>query len=178
MTAIPVSIANVPIFYNLLPVALLHGVNLIFDELDKSAFKSIKGIAGLFKEMFPSLIISLNVKVNNVIDNRVYSLRTGTLFSIGLDSWATLIDHIEESPETFTIEGADIKLNDTVGWERVTNEIKKIGKSLKLKINFIASNFKEIMNIRLNDNLTKNFERWHDAHHSQGLLRLVGSVSI
>lgn len=71
---------------------------------------------------------------------------TGVLFSGGVDAFATLITHLTENPVLVTVWGADIKLKNTTGWERVQAHVEATAKEYGLKRVSFASNFREFIN--------------------------------
>ncbi len=89
-----------------------------------------------------------------------------------------MIAHIDETPQLITMCGADIKLADLNGWEKVKEHANNVGKNLKLENNYIKSNLKEFINSKELDKKaleTVNDNWWHGFQHGIGLL---GQVSV
>ena len=100
-------------------------------------------------------------------------------FSGGVDSWATLVSHIEEGELNFvTIWGSDVKLCDEVSWKKVENYTNEIAENLDSKAVFIRSTFRESLNYTYLDNLIDgkvlNNSWWYFIQHG---IALIGHVA-
>lgn len=51
--------------------------------------------------------------------------KVATFFSGGVDAFSTLISHIDETPELFTLWGNDILYDNQSGWKNVEKHIEK-----------------------------------------------------
>ena len=58
--------------------------------------------------------------------------KTAAFFSGGVDSFDTLITHIDEAPILMTLWGADIPFEDQVGWNLVDNYIRSLANDKNL----------------------------------------------
>ena len=97
-------------------------------------------------------------------------------FSGGVDAFATLIAHIEESPRLVTIFGADINLNDKEGTDNVLQHVANTGNQFKIEYNCIKTNIKDYLNYTYLNELVKksNDSWWHGFQHG---ICLIGTAA-
>lgn len=120
ISTVPESVLVIPFVCNVLPIAWLADATLEIPQLDKEFYEGISGVLEGYRNMSPMLEFKGSVKVGELVDNSYTpSDQVGALFSGGVDAFATLIAHADEKPRLVTLWGADVKLTDTEGWERV-----------------------------------------------------------
>lgn len=178
---VPSSILLIPLLYNIAPITWFTDAELIIDEVDKEFIESFEDIKKGFQEMYKDLKIGGKVYVNNIVDNRRLNMtkKSATLFSGGVDSWSTYLSHIDEKPSLITVKGADIDLDDAIGWNIVKSKIEDIGRNNNSKCIFIESNFKVFLN---QDNLSLKFKDymygwWASVQHSLGIVGLIAPIT-
>lgn len=174
---IPNSIKIIPLLSNILPIAWYFGAKIEVNEIDKSFWNCLKDIFDGYQQMYPNISFKFDIIAQQVIENRNSPKETNkaTLFSGGVDSFSTLLGHIEEKPNLITILGADISLNDIDGQENVKKYVRKIANKYCFKSFFIKSNLKSfINNIELDKYLSTHLDDdwWHAFQHGLGIIGL------
>jgi 7-cyano-7-deazaguanine synthase in queuosine biosynthesis len=118
------------------------------------------------------------IVAKNIIENKkeITSSNSAILFSGGVDSLATFIRRQESQPYLITMWGADIKIDNEIGWEVVKNYNCEFARKHSLENIFIKSNYRKFMN---EDALTKKYGKyvnswWLGVKHG---LALIGSCA-
>ena len=127
-----------------------------------------------YRGMYPMLAWGGSLKANHIIDNNNLNAEKRTaaqLFSGGVDAYTTMFRHLDEKPDLITVWGADIKLKDIQGWEKVSSHVKKVAEEYDLHTSFTKSNFKSFLNTKkLGDIIEKSGDSWwHGFQHGLGL---------
>ncbi|WP_317914161.1 hypothetical protein [Carnobacterium maltaromaticum] len=179
--SIPPSILMVPFLYNLIPISWFKDIELVVPVLDKKTFESLEILKENMSIIHGNIELGGKLKIGNIEDNtsgnEVY--KKAMLFSGGVDSWSSFLSHYEELPYLCTVWGADIKLNDTNGWNRVKKNTLEVCKQFNTEAFFVKTNFRDILNYfnleqGLEDILTGNW--WHDVQHGMGLTSLFAPL--
>ncbi|NLO10712.1 MAG: hypothetical protein GX129_12725 [Clostridiales bacterium] len=131
---VPPSVAVIPFLCNILPVAWILDGQVILENVDKDFYDSIDKFKQGFIDMYPALSFKGRIIPSKVTDNKHHdnSYKTAAFFSGGVDSFSTLISHIDETPILMTLWGADIPFEDQAGWNLVDNYIESIANDKKL----------------------------------------------
>lgn len=174
MSSVPKAIAVIPFIVNVLPIIWLTDSVLEVNELDETFYNSIPKFKQGYIDMYPNVKFKGHISVKNIV-NCDYEKKDkcATFFSGGLDSYSTLINHLEEKPDLVALWGSDITFEDKIGWERVKNNITNVSKKYNLKAVFIKSSFRRFIS---EGNLDKDFSKilndgwWHGVQHSIGLI--------
>lgn len=170
----PDSICVIPSVSNLLPVVWFFDIKLIVDELDKSFYESIDDIKKGYQKMFPFIKFKGKIAVNELVDNEyVPKDNSVMLFSQGLDSLNTFVNHEDENLHLTTIHGSDIPLSKTEGLNYLSKTIDEFAEKYGCENSFIRSNFRRCMNYpNLDNELPKNMKKswWHQFQHGIGIL--------
>lgn len=165
----PDSICAIPSVSNLLPIVWFFDIKLKVPELDKSFYESIDDIKSGYQKMFPSIKFKGKIVVDKIVDNKyVPEDNSVILFSQGLDSLNTFINHEDENLHLTTIHGSDIPLSKVEGLNYLSKTIDEFTSSYGCENSFIKSNFRRCMNYRnLDDELPKNMKKswWHQFQH-------------
>lgn len=170
----PESIAVIPLLCNILPIAWIHDAEIIVKEVDKDFFEHVLEIKQGYIDMFPRIDFKGKLIPRRIIDNTYTPTKdTATFFSGGVDAFSTLISHIEERPTLITINGSDIQLGNTTGWEKVHNHAITSGTKFDCKNLFITSSFRKFLNEgeltnSINSRSGENW--WHGFQHGIGLI--------
>lgn len=130
--------------------------------------------------MYPTISMLGNLKVKEIEENLYISENTGCLFSGGVDAFNTLFQHINEKPILLTIWGADVRLDDKIGWNRVQKHHVGVAREYGLDYSFVKTNFRTVLNYRkLNDGVSKenNREWWHDFQHGIAILGQISPIA-
>jgi len=172
---IPDSILVIPFLCNVLPIAWILDVTIYVKEIDRMFFESIAEFKKGYIGMYPAISFSGKIDVNNLVSNDIEIQNDTNLmfFSGGVDSFNTLINHIDEKPILLTLWGSDVFFNDTEGWDNVKNHIEKTSKQFSVKCKFIKSNFRKFINEGKLSRLVyekANDGWWHGFQHGIGLI--------
>jgi hypothetical protein len=172
----PYSVAVVPFIVNVLPIAWLADLTIYVDELDKDFFEAIPEFKKGYINMYPMLSFKGDIVVGNLVqaDRPNDDKTVGTLFSGGVDAFATLIAHADEHPDLITVQGSDIHLDETDAWNTVLKQNEKVCNDFNVKQLTISSNYCIFHNgTELNKLIYGSHENWwHGFQHGIGLLGL------
>lgn len=177
---VPNSIAIIPFLVNVLPIAWIYNLTISVDELDYTFYNQIESIKKGYEKMYPQISFKGNIIVTNKTKVIFSEKKSALLFSGGVDAMSSLINNIEMHPDLITIWGADVKLDDINGWEKISIHHKITAKDFGLKFHYIKSNFKNFISYSV---LTKELQRyvsgewWHEIQHGIGLIGLVAPLS-
>ena len=176
------SIAVIPFLANVLPFVWIMDAVVEVDEIDKDFFECLDAVRDGYRGMYPMLSWGGHLKANYIVDNNNQNVVKGTaaqLFSGGVDAYTTMFRHLDEKPDLITVWGADIKLKDIQGWERVSGHTKKVAEKYNLRARFIRSNFKSFLNTKKLGNIIEKSggSWWADFQHGIGLLGLCAPFS-
>lgn len=174
LTDCPDGICVIPAVANLLPLAWFFDFKLIINELDKNFYESISQIKKGYEKMYPFVEFKGKVIVKNVIDYIYRSYDTSVLlFSQGIDSMNSFVNHADENLHLTTIHGSDIPLDKVEGWNRLASKLDEFANQFGCENSFIKSNFRRCMNYSfLNEILPKPMKDnwWHQFQHGIGII--------
>lgn len=176
LSSVPEGILIIPLITNLLPVAWMYNSNLIVDKLDKTFFECLDDIKRGYKEMYPMASFDGNIKFNVLEDNSyVPQNEFLCLFTYGVDSLHSVINHIDENPILTTLWGADVAIESPQVWVNVEKNISKFAIDHNLDNIFIKSDFRRFMNTDLlydkfGEVLYYNGNWWYTIQHGIALL--------
>lgn len=149
---VPQGIAVIPFVCNVLPLVWLTDAELIVPELDRDFYLSVSEFKKGYEEMYPKVTFAGRITVGNIVDYNNHEKsdkKSAVFFSGGVDAMASLLAHIDEKPDLVTIWGADIKLEDEIGWKNVQKHIQKVADEYGLNLLTIRSNFRSFIKPRL-----------------------------
>ncbi len=177
---IPNSILIIPLICNILPISWVFNLEIELDELDEDFFNCIDNIKRGYQEMFTSIKMAGSIKVNKLVKNKYTTEKTGTLFSGGVDAFNTLVQHIKETPVLLTVWGADVKLDDLEGWNKVRQHHVKVAEQFDIENSFVKSNLRTFYKYETLSKYVRKFvddEWWHGFQHGIGLLGLMAPLA-
>ena len=181
ISAVPESLLVIPFVCNVLPIAWLADATLELPQLDREFYEGIPGVLEGYRKMSPMLEFKGDVQVGQLVDNSYTpSDKVGALFSGGVDAFATLIAHAEEKPRLLTLGGADVKLTDTEGWDRVKQHAINTCKEFDLPSPLLVrSNFRLLVNEgTLGELVAASGDGWwHGYQHGIALLGHAAPVA-
>ena len=179
--SVPDSVAVIPLICNILPVVWLCDAELIIEELDRDFYTNLGGIKKGYEDMYPMLDFSGKLTVSNVVDNQKPDTvsYSSMLFSGGVDAYTTLLRHIKEKPYLISLWGADVKLSDTKGWEKVNSHIQSVAEKYRLPYIYVKTNFREVLNDGTLGLLVKKSGDgwWHGFQHGIALISHVAPIA-
>lgn len=171
---VPESVAVIPLLVNILPMAWVHDAEIILKEVDKDFYEHISEIKQGYIDMFPCIDFKGKLTAEQIVDNSYISTEhTATFFSGGVDAFSTLITHIDEKPTLITLNGSDIQLGNTEGWEKVYHHAVASAQEFGCKNLFITSSFRKFLNEQeLTDSINARSGEnwWHGFQHGIGLI--------
>jgi len=176
------SILGIPILFNIIAVAWVTGADIYIKELDNSFLTALNRIKAILQRWFPRFPFSTNIHVENIVFNKVDSHIYGLLFSGGLDSTTSYIQHRNKKPNLIMIWGADIPLDRNDFWRKIKTLYKKFAERADVKINFLKSNIQEFLNVyRLDIEFSRYLEGaswWNAVQHGQFSLGICAPLTI
>ena len=120
ISAVPESVAVVPLLANLLPMAWVYDAEIVAPVCDRDFFDSVEEFKKGFVDMYPMMELRGKLTVDALEENRPSGQSGAAAFySGGVDALDTLIRHAEEKPTLLTVWGIDVAFEDTAGWERM-----------------------------------------------------------
>ena len=170
---VPESIAVVPLLANVLPVAWVYDAEVVVPICDLDFYRCVPEVKRGYERMYPMLRFGGKFSVAAIEDNSRRSLDGSIcLFSGGVDAFNTLIQHVEERPVLLTIRGADIKLSDNLGWEKVLRHVESVSDDFNVSFHQVASNLKSFLDDPTLSRrvLASEDGWWHGFQHGLGLL--------
>lgn len=143
---VPSSVAVIPFLCNILPVVWIFDGEVVLEDIDKDFYDSIEEFKQGFINMYPELSFKGRITPSKVTENiQEDSNKSAVFFSGGVDSFDTLLSHIDEAPILMTLWGADISFEDQAGWNLVNKYIKSIAHDKKLDYISIKTSFRRFM---------------------------------
>ena len=173
MEQVPESVAVIPLISDVLPIVWLCDAELIIPSLDRDFYENLPDVKKGYMDMYPMLTFGGRLTVSEIVENgNPGAKETAALFSGGLDSYTTLLRHLDEKPSLLAVWGADIKPDDDTSWERVERHAKEAAESYGLEYLSIRTNFREIIaEPELNRLAPKSAGGWwYGLQHGIGLL--------
>ena len=177
---VPESIAVVPFICNILPICWVFDLKIKVDVIDKKFYECIPEVKNGYTNMHPKIPMLGNIEINKIEENTYNPENTGALFSGGVDAFNTLFQHIAEKPILLTLWGADIHLDDEMGWNKVAEHHISVSKEYNLEGYLIKNNFRTVVNeIALSAYVWKkvNGEWWHDFQHGIAILGHIAPIA-
>lgn len=181
ISQVPESVLVVPFLCNVLPIAWLTDSVLSVPKLDRHFYESIPDILKGYKELSPMLNFRGGVEVGEIVDHVwAPSEKVAAFFSGGVDAFSTLIAHMEERPRLMTVWGADLKLNDEVGWNVVKSHVEETVQQFNLeKPLYIKTNFRTFFDDKPLGEIVKECGSgwWYAYQCGMGLIGLSAPVA-
>lgn len=180
ISALPESVAVLPLLGNILPVAWICDASVIVPSIDKSFYDSIPDFKKGYIEMHPKISFKGELKAGAVEQNTLTG-GAGCLafFSGGVDAFNTLVSHIDEKPTLVTLWGSDVKLDDVPGWKNVSDHVDSVCSEFGLDKVTVKSNFRSIIREGVLDSLVTAAGDgwWHGFQHGLGLITHAAPIA-
>ena len=179
---VPISIAVIPFVCNVLPIVWVMDAELFVPEIDEDFYNSLENTRDAYIKMYPNIQFKGKLSAAKIVKNvktfHNEKKKATAFFSGGVDSWATLVSHIEDDElNLVTIWGSDVKLDDDKSWKKVEDYTNEVADELNLKATFIRSTFRESLNYQFLDNLIRgkvlNNSWWYFIQHGIALISHV-----
>ena len=175
LTLLDESILNIPVLSNIAPVIWALDIDVSVPVIDKNFYESLEKIRLVFKDMYPNLAWSGNIRPDKLVESEVSDGEMSALFfSGGLDSVFSTMNHLNEKPFLVTVRGSDVALNDDLGWNLVKNQTKQFAALYTLPIIFIEVNIYQFLNQSLLAQLDPEIPGWWaGVQHGLGFAGLM-----
>lgn len=173
LSSVPESIAVIPLLANILPMAWVYDAEIYVPVCDKAFYDSVDYFKLGYKNMYPSLKFGGKLITRKIEENHPGTEGgTAAFFSGGVDAFNTLVSHADEHPTLFTLWGADVKLNDITGWEKVETHLKETSEEFQVDFVTIKSCFRRFLDEgQINRAVAKSGDNWwHGFQHSIGII--------
>ncbi|MDO5470008.1 MAG: hypothetical protein Q4F38_01795 [Akkermansia sp.] len=171
---VPPGVLVIPFVCNVLPIVWLTDAILELPVLDREFYEAIPNVQEGYRNMSPMLSFKGSINVDKIEKNTYQPTEnTAAFFSGGVDAFATLVAHVKEKPQLITLWGADIKLNDIEGWDRVKSHIKTVSQQFGLvEPLMVRSNFRTIVIEKALNELVKSSKEtwWYGYQHGIGII--------
>ncbi len=175
VNGIPLSVANIPLLANVMPIAWFVGFDIEVDELDHTFYQSLQNLRAEFARHFPQIKNTGQLRVNKLTHNHFDQDNSALLFSGGLDSFESLTRNLDKDPFLVSVLGADIEIPDTRRWAdfKRFNAEEKIVNSDKLC--YVTSNLRTFYTYEVD--LLVNVGWWGKIQHGMALIAIIAPLS-
>lgn len=180
LRALPGSVAIVPFLANLLPMAWVYDAEIIVPACDADFYDSIEAFKQGYRKMYPTMTFGGKLTVAALEKNAPADQHgAAAFFSGGVDAFHTLTCHAKEKPTLITLWGADIKLGDTLGWQRVEALLKDTAAAFETDYVTIRSGFRGFLNEGvLSEKVAHSGDGWwHGFQHGLGIIAHAAPVA-
>lgn len=173
---VPQGILVLPFICNILPMVWLCHAQIYTEVIDQDFIDNLPDVKKGYQDMYPMLDFgeTTDTGIVSKVCKNINEKQTATacFFSGGVDAYTTLLRHIDEKPMILTVWGADIRLTDEQGWNRVWKHTESVATDYGLQKAVIISNFKEYIEEGRLGQLVKESKDgwWHGFQHGVGLL--------
>ncbi len=143
------SILNIPLISNILPLAWLTGKDVHVETLDKNYVQAMNALKHEFNLIFPRGRFKTKIVVDDLVENETKSKETALLFTGGIDSTYSMIDKISLKPRLIMFSGIQhYQLHPSFEKrDRFVTEIyRKFADRQGLDINFVKTNIIGVLN--------------------------------
>ncbi|WGM88492.1 MAG: hypothetical protein NUK63_06090 [Candidatus Bathyarchaeum tardum] len=179
---VDLSILNIPVVANIIPIAWAIGADIFVKELDQVFLQSLDYIKSIMKKWYPNFSFSIRMFVTKKIVNNLSHERNAMLFSGGLDSTCSYVECKNKKPILIVIWGADIPLGQKKFWEKVKKKNMQFAEAENAEIKFVKSNIRGLLN---ETNITRKFGKfcmdqswWGAVQHGFSSLGLCAPLTV
>ena len=184
LTNVPAHIALLPALGTVLPVAIALGVPVIVPTLDMvfaaQARRIDEHLRGMYEHFAQTPLILSGTPADETWEPAEPD-GAALLYSGGLDSLTSLIQHREQVRALISVWGADVEVEDASLWadiEKITAAAPAMPGTRHITA---RTNMRRIIDeLRLNRNFDRGFDHtnwWGGAHHGLGLTTLLAPVA-
>lgn len=175
ISAVPKSIAVIPLLANVMPIAWFVGFDVFVDELDATFYESLGNLRAEFAKHFPEIKTEGKLQAGQLIQNNFTGNEKALLFSGGLDSFESLTRNLDSDPFLVSVLGADIEIADTKRW----NDFKRFNTEEKIvndaRLCYVTSNLRTFYTYQVD--LLVNVGWWGKIQHGMALIGLIAPLS-
>jgi hypothetical protein len=175
------SILTIPPLFVVAPVAWAAGASVYVNRLDRSALNSLLRVRPIFRQWY-NFSSSGTIVAKDLVDNKFNNKQKALLFSGGLDSTASYIQHKEEYPTLITLLRGETYPYEDAYYNKVKNTFRKFAKEEGIKIHFIRTDLWDThSNVVNNELLTRQFgvlEWWMKVSHGLMILGFSAPLTV
>lgn len=178
VSAVPESLAVIPILGHVCPVAWANGAEVRVSMVDVDYLDALRDVGRSLVEMYPSFMQGGKILVDEPIETQVDSEdfdTTAMLFSGGVDSTASYIRHREEDPTLISIQGWVLDVNQPERWNRVKEQIEAFADERELETQFVRSNMLEFLDTAM---LQAHYQRYMTGAWYSSVGQGLGMLSL
>jgi hypothetical protein len=182
------SILNIPLISAVLPLAWLSGSDIQVNSLDKRFKESMEELKLIFKKMYPLIPFTTEINVDEIVENEIEILdpdmRTGLLFSGGVDATYSFIMNLNLKPRLVMHWGVERTPYPVYSdyWEKVRTIYRNFSERHGVEYYLTQTNPLEILHERM---IEHDFYKelaygslWVKLQHSLILLSLAAPLSV
>ncbi len=179
VATVPESVLVIPFLCNVLPIAWLCDAQVCTKEIDKDFYENLERVKDGYRMMYPMLSFEGEIQAEITENIPIHKNESACFFSGGVDAYTTLFRHMEEQPALITIWGADVKLADEKGWQKVKTHTINTAEEFGLDTVFIKSNFRQMINESGLCALVKDSgdNWWHGFQHGIAIIGHAALIS-
>ena len=178
---IPPGIAVIPFVCLALPIAWITGAELVVEELDRTFYESVDAFRAGYADMYPEIDFRGSLAAGALTDDGWDGSGAAVLFSGGLDSFHTLLSHIDERPRLVALWGADVAYDNAEGWEQALGQIRDTARQFHLPYHAVHTDFRTVIDEWALTKYVRTFDSrlgwWHDFQHGIGIVSHVAPLA-
>lgn len=180
--SIPEAVLSIPAVATLAPIAWATDSVLHVPVLDATFSRCLERVRQGFRVPHPEVNWAGEVAVEELRElapPEGRADRSAVLWSGGVDSWATLIDHLDERPDLVTISGVDVGLRHREVWRETLARHKETTAELGLELHVLESDFRTFFDsFLLGRRYTPILDSWYSSVQiSMGTLGLCAPLA-
>jgi hypothetical protein len=173
LEVIPKQILIIPFILNVAPVIWANNLTVQLPYIDAHLERSLSAIKAELAKIYPDTTWGGSISSAATVDSKPKILDQSAiclLFSGGVDSVSASQELINCKQLLVTLRGADIKLDDNIGWQEVKQSVTNYAKEINATTFFIESNFTVFLNHLVLEKRVKHIPNWWgNVQHAIGL---------
>jgi hypothetical protein len=177
---VPDSVLLIPFLGTIVPIAWVLEATLSVPVVEASFWEALPAVQQSFQRLYPAVPWAGQMHAETVEEGGAEpGGRSALLFSGGVDSVASFVNHESERPLLVSVWGADIGLHQSRDWQRVAAANRVFAHEHGLDIAFITTNFRTFFNHdELRSRFLPSFPNWYSGiQQGLGLATLCAPLS-
>ncbi len=157
------SINTMPFITNVISIVWISGKTYFVDEMDTELYESLKRIKKVFQTMYPRTSWKGELKVGKLVDHTIPKnpTKTALLFSGGIDSVATALNHLDKQQLLITAWGHwDLPLRNKDLWHTRSHKIEEFATQFGNESSIFRSNYTSMLKYLHLSTLSKEIPKW------------------
>jgi len=146
---VPPGIVPIPFLGMILPIIWFYDCVLDVDVMDETYACSMDAVKAAYQALYPKIRLAgrVNIGTRVATASRNHSLRAA-LFTGGIDSMATVLQHRQENPLLISIRGSEARVHQEKAWQQVDSAQSAAAAEMGLRRAVISSNYLEVLQQR------------------------------